>query len=64
MGDVTVLSGLSGCVDCDTEYFNGTEWKKISDYSYGDKVLQYNKDGSAELVYPTDYIKNNVIIYL
>ena len=37
MGDVTVLSGLSGCVDCDTEYFNGTEWKKISDYSYGDK---------------------------
>lgn len=57
MGDVTVLSGLSGCVDCDTEYFNGTEWKKISDYSYGDKVLQYNKDGSAELVYPTDYIK-------
>lgn len=57
LGDVTVLSGLSGCVDCDTEYFNGFEWKKISDYKEGEKVLQYNKDGTAELVYPKEYIK-------
>lgn len=47
----------TGCVDCDTEFFNGTEWKKISEYQKGDLVLQYNMDGSAELVAPLDYIK-------
>ena len=24
-----------GCVDADTEYFNGHEWKKISEYKRG-----------------------------
>lgn len=48
---------INGCVDGDTEYFNGTQWKKISEYQKGEKVLQYNKDGTASLVYPTDYIK-------
>lgn len=57
LGDVTVLSGLSGCVDCDTEYFNGYVWKKIVDYTEGEKVLQYNLNGTAELVYPKEYIK-------
>lgn len=49
-----------GCVDADTEYFNGTEWKKISNYKKGsqEKVLQYNLDGTAELVIPNDYIVN------
>lgn len=56
-GELSVLSGLNACVDCDTEYFNGSEWKKISEYSYGDKVLQYNEDGTANLVYPQRYIK-------
>lgn len=55
---ITVVSGLRACVDCDTEFFNGYEWKKISEYVDGDKVLQYNADGSAELVYPLDYIKD------
>lgn len=55
---ITVLSGLRSCVDCDTEFFNGYEWKKISEYVQGEKVLQYNVDGSAELVYPLDYIKD------
>lgn len=54
---VITITGSAGCVDCDTEYFNGSEWKYISDYSNGDKVLQYNKDGTAELVSPLRFIK-------
>lgn len=54
---VMVLTGGPGCVDCNTEYFNGFEWRKISEYCVGDKVLQYNMDGTAELVYPLRYIK-------
>jgi co-chaperonin GroES (HSP10) len=49
---------MSGCVDKDTEYFNGKEWKKISEYQEGEQVLQYNSDGTAELVQPLAYIKN------
>lgn len=26
----------------EVEYFNGTEWKKISEYTEGERVLQYN----------------------
>ena len=50
-----------GCVDADTEYFNGSEWKKISDYKRGskEKVLQYNENGVAELIEPINYIVNN-----
>lgn len=55
---ISILNGAAGCVDCDTEYFNGTEWKRIADYQEGEKVLQYNEDGTAELVYPNAYIKN------
>lgn len=44
------------CVSGDTEYFNGYEWKPISEYAYEDKVLQYNEDGTAELVLPLEYI--------
>lgn len=44
------------CVSGDTEYFNGYEWKPISEYVYGDKVLQYNEDDTAELVLPLEYI--------
>lgn len=45
------------CVDDETEFFNGTEWKSLADYKKGDMVLQYNEDGSAELVKPIEYIK-------
>lgn len=55
---ISILCGYAGCVDADTEYFNGYEWVKISDYKDGDMVLQYNKNGSAELVKPLEYIKN------
>ncbi len=56
-GNLIILTGINGCVDCDTEYFNGKEWKKISQYQEGEKVLQYNKDGTSELVYPQQYHK-------
>lgn len=50
-----ILTGSGGCVDGDTEFFNGFGWKKIRDYENGDKVLQYNLDGSATLVEPEKY---------
>lgn len=54
---VIEITGSAGCVDCDTEFFNGKEWKKISDYSEDDNVLQFNEDGTANLVKPLRYIK-------
>lgn len=55
---LTVLTGKAGCVDCDTEFFDGHKWKRIADFKQGDKVLQYNDDGTAELVYPLAYVKS------
>ena len=55
--NLTVVNGLAGCVDCDTEFFTGYGWKRIADYQNGDKVLQYNENGTAELVEPIKYIK-------
>jgi ATP-dependent exoDNAse (exonuclease V) alpha subunit len=54
---LVVITGLGGCVDCDTEYFNGTQWKKISDFTDGEYVLQYNLDGTANLEKPIRYVK-------
>lgn len=50
-----------GCVDADTEYFNGYEWKKIKEYNPEscERVLQYHEDGSASLTYPVAYIVND-----
>lgn len=49
--------GQSGCVDADTEYFNGQRWVRIADYQQGDKVLQYNPNTKeATLTYPERYI--------
>jgi replicative DNA helicase len=56
-GDKIAIAGSSGCVDKHTEYFNGEEWKSIADYTEGEEVLQYNEDGTAEMVVPTNYIK-------
>lgn len=48
----------TGCVDRDTEYFDGKEWKKICDYIDGEKVLQFDKfENKAILDYPLEYIK-------
>lgn len=56
-GTLTIVSGKPGCVDKETEFFNGTQWKKISEYQPGDKVLQYSADGTSSLVYPIKYHK-------
>lgn len=53
---LSIVKGYSGCVDADTEYFNGTEWKNISEYTEGEEVLQWNEDGTANLVKPLNYI--------
>ena len=56
-GTFNIVSGTPGCVDSETEYFNGTRWVKISSYEPGDRDLQYESDGSAKLVYPSEYHK-------
>lgn len=58
-GRLYIFAGGSGCVDKDTEFFNGHGWKKISDWNKDDLVLQYNEDGSTSLVYPDNYIKKD-----
>ena len=45
------------CVDGSTEYFNGYKWKRIDKYEEGEGVLQYNEDGSANVVFPEEYIR-------
>ena len=54
-----LLSGSPGCVDKDTEYFNGTKWVKINEYKEGDKVLIYDENGKARLELPQRYIKES-----
>ena len=44
------------CVTGDTMFFNGTRWKAISEYREGERVLQFNEDGTATLVKPEKYI--------
>ncbi|MCP1159412.1 AAA family ATPase [Bacillus infantis] len=55
--NVNILTGYAGCVDMDTEFFNGFEWKRISEFKDGEMVLQYNEDGSTSLVEPIAYHK-------
>ena len=56
-GDLIMVCARAKCVDAETEYFNGSEWKPISEYQDGEQVLQYNLDGTANLVTPLQYIK-------
>lgn len=44
------------CVDCDTEYYNGAEWKKISTYTQDDKVLCFDGKNGI-LLTPEKYHK-------
>ena len=37
------------CLSGDLEYFNGSVWKKISEYKEGDLVLQYSTGGYGEV---------------
>ena len=53
-----LFAGASGCVDRDTEYFNGSIWKKIGNYEVGDKILVFDpKTRKAFLELPEKYIK-------
>lgn len=56
-GSFNVVSGYPGCVDCETEFYTSKGWKRIVDYQPGDKVLQYNADGTATLVEPEKFHK-------
>lgn len=55
--NIEIITARAGCVDKDTEFFNGEKWKPICEYTEGDNVLQYNKGGTANLVKPNGYIK-------
>ncbi len=50
------IVGTESCVDGDTEFFDGLSWKKISSYN-NEEVLQYNEDGTAQLIIPERFIK-------
>ena len=57
----------TGCVDKDTEYFNGKEWKKICDYTNEDYVLQFDKNtNKAVLAKPLEYVKQkeNILYHI
>jgi len=56
-GTFNIVTGVNGCVSCDTEFFNGSEWKPISEYQEGELVMQYTKDGFGELVQPRKFHK-------
>lgn len=52
------IFGKPGCFDKDTEFFNGSEWKPISEYITSDKVLQIDPATHVKtLVEPLHYIK-------
>ncbi|RLI66686.1 MAG: hypothetical protein DRO67_00750 [Candidatus Asgardarchaeum californiense] len=56
----SLFTGPAGCVDCDTEFFTGYGWKKISEYTDGDLVMQYDTTTKiASLVKPLRYIKKS-----
>lgn len=53
-----IATGYAGCVDADTEFLSEKGWKKISDYTSGDKVMQVSEQGlNAELVHPNNFVK-------
>jgi nicotinamide riboside kinase/nicotinamide mononucleotide adenylyltransferase len=52
-----LITGTESCVDGETEFFNGVNWVRISQYKEGESVLQFNNDFSANLVRPIRYIK-------
>lgn len=56
--DITVFGGAAGCVDKDTEFLSEKGWKKISDYTVGDKVLQFDPETNKScFIIPLNYIK-------
>lgn len=54
-GTFNIVTGVNGCVDAETEYHNGKEWKSIAEYTAGEMVLQYTTSGKCEYVQPVKY---------
>lgn len=55
--DITVFGGAAGCVDKDTEFMSQYGWKKISEYTEGDHVLQFNPEtNKSDFIIP-EYVK-------
>lgn len=44
------------CYKGDTEFLSQKGWKKIKDYSEGDLVAQYHKNGDISFVSPLEYV--------
>lgn len=55
---VLLLNGPPGCVDGDTEFLTPSGWKKMKDYSKGDKVLTFYPDKIAKFKEPIDFIES------
>lgn len=56
-GTLTLVTGRPGCVSGDTEFYDGSKWKRIDEYEEGDMVLQYCENGSIQMVKPERYHK-------
>jgi hypothetical protein len=55
---VVIATGYAGCVDKDTEFLSQNGWKKISEYTATDLVMQVSQIGlNAGLVAPLKYVK-------
>lgn len=53
-----IVQAKAGCLPSNTKYFNGKEWKFISEYEEGELVLQFNPNNfKTKLVKPCRYIK-------
>jgi RNA-splicing ligase RtcB len=53
-----------GCLDAETEFLTSKGWKKISAYSVGDDVLQYDKEtDKANFCFPLNYINKPCDIF-
>lgn len=56
-GQIVIMAGGAGCYPSGTEFFTGTGWKNIEEYSLGDRVLQFNPTTNAtNLVNPSEFI--------
>ena len=56
-GSLTILTGVNGCTDCDTEFLSKSGWKRMDEYEEGDQVLMFSEDGTATFVQPEEYTK-------
>lgn len=45
---VSIVTAKAGCVDADTEFFDGEKWKKISEWQQGDEVAQIAANSKGE----------------